>query len=136
MSTWITPKIDWVSTDFFNIQDYNRIKGNLLYLQDMLNKLFPRTDYDDMGEDKQYVSDIYAREFNTLESNLSALNLDTYNLSIGEQSTYVGNGTTPLFAELNRIEGAMLSLYNRANTDIAIMPRYSFRLGNMKGVKL
>ena len=136
MSTWITPKIDWVSTDFFNIEDYNRIKGNLLYLQDMLNKLFPRVTYDDMGNDKQYVSMIYAREFNTLESNLSALNLDTYNLSIGEQPTYVANGTTPLFAELNRIEGAMLSLYNRATTDIAIMPRYSFRLGNMKGVKL
>ena len=26
---WQQPKTDWQSSDFFNIEDYNRIKGNL-----------------------------------------------------------------------------------------------------------
>ena len=31
---WIEPKTDWVSTDYFNIEDYNRIIGNIIYLKD------------------------------------------------------------------------------------------------------
>ena len=26
---WQKPKTDWQASDFFNIEDYNRIKGNL-----------------------------------------------------------------------------------------------------------
>ena len=26
---WQTPKTDWQESDFFNVEDYNRIKGNL-----------------------------------------------------------------------------------------------------------
>lgn len=30
--SWITPKTDWTVLDYFNIEDYNRIKGNIEYL--------------------------------------------------------------------------------------------------------
>jgi len=133
---WQTPKTNWVSTDFFNVGDFNRIKGNLLYLQDYLNKLFPRTDIESMGADKTYASMIYANEFNRIEDNLEALNLGSYVLSIGEKPVYQPNGTTTLFSELNRIEGAMLSLYERAQLDVAILPRLAVRLGYVKGVKV
>lgn len=34
---WITPKTDWVSSDYFNVSDYNRIKNNALYLANLIN---------------------------------------------------------------------------------------------------
>lgn len=33
---WITPKINWVSTDYINVVDYNRIKNNVEYIKDLL----------------------------------------------------------------------------------------------------
>lgn len=136
MATWQTPKTDWVSTDFFNIGDYNRIKGNLEYLRDYCAKLFPRADIEDMGADKTYTSMIYASEFNKIEDNLDTINLASYALSIGEKQVYTPNGITTLFSELNRIEGAILSIYQRTQIDVSILPKLAVRLGNLRGIKL
>ena len=32
---WQEPKIDWLATDSFNFEDYNRIKNNIAYLRKM-----------------------------------------------------------------------------------------------------
>ena len=37
---WIEPKTDWVSTDYFNAEDYNRIKNNIGHLKSLTDKLF------------------------------------------------------------------------------------------------
>ena len=81
---WITPKTDWVSTDYFNIEDYNRIIGNIRYLKDFAEELFKALDTLDMGEEKTYVSMIYAREMNAIESNLEIINANTYGFDIGD----------------------------------------------------
>lgn len=38
---WQQPKTNWQASDFFNIQDYNRIKGNLNEIRAMALKLWP-----------------------------------------------------------------------------------------------
>ena len=38
--SWIEPKTDWTSSDYFNAEDYNRIIGNVIYLKAFSDALF------------------------------------------------------------------------------------------------
>ena len=132
---WITPKTDWVSTDYFNIEDYNRIIGNISYLKAFAEELFKALDTLDTGEEKTYVSMIYAREMNAIESNLEIINANTYSFNIGETQTFQANKSTPLWSEFNRIESACLLLYKTMRAHKAALPRLAFTLGGQKGVR-
>ena len=39
---WIKPKTNWASTDKMNLEDYNRIKNNILYLKEKANEVSHR----------------------------------------------------------------------------------------------
>lgn len=47
---WQQPKTDWRENDFFNIQDYNRIKGNLIEIRSQALVLWPNFPFEEMGE--------------------------------------------------------------------------------------
>lgn len=132
---WIEPKTNWTAKDFFNAEDYNRIIGNIKYLQDFSLKMFKEFIAADLGEDKNYESFIYAREINNIENNLDALNSATYRLSIGSKTIYSDNGNTPLFGEFNRLETAMLKLYDMMVAHYGSLNRLSITLGGQKGFK-
>lgn len=69
--SWQQPKTDWTALDLFNIEDYNRIKGNLEYLHEKAQKLYREFSAEDMGEEKaDYSAYFYADEFNAFESNI------------------------------------------------------------------
>lgn len=119
---WITPKTDWqgstdangvYSGDYFNADDFNRIKNNLAYLREIAIAIYKDFAINDLGEDKTPVDYFYADEINALEENLTTINENTLKRSIGEPTIYVDNGRTMTFEELNRLEGATLDLYNR-----------------------
>lgn len=129
---WLPPKTDWVSTDFFNKNDYNRIKGNICFLKDYLCKCFDYVELEDMGDDKTYTSMYYADEINIIENNLETLNNGTFQKDIGETKTYFPNGNVPDFEEYNRIESALFEIYNSLNKRIISKSRIGFRL-SMKG---
>ena len=133
---WIEPKTDWVSTDYFNIEDYNRIIGNIRYLKDFAEELFKALDTLDMGEEKTYVSMIYAREMNAIESNLEIINSNTYSFDIGDKQTFQANNSTPLWSEFNRIESACLLLYKTMTAHKNALPRLAFTLGGQKGIRV
>ena len=131
---WIEPKTDWISTDYFNIEDYNRIIGNISYLKALAEALFKSFDTLSMGEEKTYVSMLYAREMNAIESNLEIINANTYSFNIGETQTFQANKSTPLWSEFNRIESACLLLYNTMIAHKNALPRLAFTLGGQKGI--
>ena len=133
---WIEPKTDWISTDYFNIEDYNRIIGNISYLKAFAEELFKSINTLDMGEEKTYVSMIYAREMNTIESNLATINFNTYNFNIGKTQTLQANKRTPLWSEFNRIESACLLLYRTLAAHKNALPRFAFTLGGQKGIRV
>ena len=133
---WIEPKTDWISTDYFNIEDYNRIIGNTRYLKALAEALFKSFDTLSMGEEKTYVSMIYAREMNAIESNLEIINANTYSFNIGETQTFQANKSTPLWSEFNRIESACLLLYNTMIAHKNALPRLAFTLGGQKGIRV
>ncbi len=132
---WIQPKTDWVASDYFNAEDYNRINGNVAHLKAYLGSLFIGADISPMGEEKTYLSLLYAREMNAIESNVELLNNISYGLAIGEAKTYKANGATPTFEDFNRIENAMLALYEMAQVHKANLPRLAITLGQ-KGLQV
>lgn len=133
---WIEPKTDWTSSDFFNAEDYNRIIGNINHLKTLAGDLFYGLSILSTSEEKTVMSLIYAREMNDIENALESLNMETYGLEIGDKQTFKANGSTPLWSEFNRIESAILLLYNTMVVHKDNLPRLAFRLGNQKGIRV
>lgn len=118
---WSTPKTDWFGEtvdgvytgDRFNAADFNRIKNNLDYLRNLAIKLYPDFDIVFLGKNRTPSDYFYADEINQLEENLNTINLNTLRRSYGVAPFYVDNSNTMDFVELNRLEGAILDLYER-----------------------
>lgn len=138
VSKWHAPKTNWVKLgDRFNIQDYNRIKGNLEYLNERASKLIIQFNIDDMGPDKEtYRASFYAAEFNRFERNLEVINKHILMQNYGIAQQFYDNGPFIDYEELNRIEGAILSMNEILDNLEAGLTRLSFRMGNWKGVRV
>lgn len=133
---WLEPKTDWVSSDYINFSDYNRIKNNIAYLKSLALSLYPPFVCEELGEDKTLYSDFpYADEFNVLENNLDCIRTHTYAFFGDEAKQWYPNNRTPTFEDLNRLESACLKLYEGLNTQYSSKVRLSVRLGSMKTFK-
>lgn len=126
---WITPKTNWQSTDYFNIEDYERIVGNHAFLHEKACALRPSFTIAQMVATKAYTDMFYASEMNTIEDNLEAINEGTYDFEFGEKPVYVQNGATPTYEEFNRIESAQLKLYKTLLGEESTLPTLEFTLG-------
>ena len=121
--TWVTPKTNWngestagvYTGDYFTCTDFNRIKNNLEYLRDLAVQYFPVFVIHSLGADRGYSDYIYADEFNKIEENLNIINNHTFRYDFGETPVFYDNGQFINAAELNRIESAILSIYNLLN---------------------
>lgn len=135
--SWIEPKINWKSTDRFNIQDFNRIKNNLAYLHNQvinLNIYFP---IKDMGEDiTDYRGYWDYKIFNNFEENLDLINKKIENKNFGQRQRFFGNGSFIGYAELNRIESACVDMKKTIDEIIKHMDRIPFRLGTYNSIKI
>jgi hypothetical protein len=144
---WITPKTDWKAeydgageyvADFFNIEDYNRIKNNLMYLREIGGELFYPLPTITVGADKHYPiagspdfdnDNFFADEINLIEDGLDALDQAIGLFQHGNKSTFYENGRFIGFAELNRIESAELELYEYITDSIAGKSHLAIRFG-------
>lgn len=135
---WIEPKTDWSASkdadgnytgDFFNSEDYNRIKNNIVELRTMSIELYPTFNISDMGNDRVYDEYPYADEINTLTANLESINSNSYPLSLGTRLLYYDNSPFIGYADLNRIESACLKLYKTITAQNISRRRLAFYLG-------
>lgn len=138
---WETPKTDWYGAtdadgnytgDRFNAADFNRIKNNLDYLRELAIKLYEEFSLVSLGEDRTPVDYFYADEINQLEENLNTVNDNTLQRSYGTALTYVDNGNVMDYVELNRLEGAILDLYDRLTNESKGRRMFTWNFG-MKG---
>lgn len=138
---WETPKTDWHGSsdsegfytgDRFNAADFNRIKNNLDYLRGLAIKLYEEFSIVSLGADRTPADYFYADEINQLEENLKTVNQNTLRRSYGTAPTYVDNGNTMDFVELNRLEGAILDLYDRLTNELEGRRMFTWNFG-MKG---
>lgn len=140
---WETPKTDWYGAtvdgkyegDRFNYWDYNRLKNNLLFLQDISYPMYPRFEMLDMGIDRDYASPLYAEDMEDIFQNLKVLNSNTVNLeSIDEWidtsgfEGYFQNSRTMSYRELNFFEQSMLDIYNALEAKLEKLRRLPFIL--------
>lgn len=138
---WQTPKTDWAGAtsstgeyvgDRFNAADFNRIKNNLDYLRELAVQLYDEFTITSLGDDRTPADYFYADEINQLESNLNTINASTLKRPYGTAPTYVANGNTMDFAELNRLESAILDLYDRLSNESEGRRMFTWNFG-MKG---
>lgn len=135
----IEAKTDWTAETPINSADgngYNRIINNLTQLKAFADTLFDGLTDFSLGEEKDYLSLIYAREMNAIEDALETINLETANLEIGTKQIFRANGKTPIYTEYNRIESAILNLYKTLMAQKNALPRLAFRLGGQKGFRV
>ena len=122
---WSTPKTDWSGEfvddvyvgDKFNAEDFNRIKNNLDYLRELAIQMYDEFSINSLGDDRTPVDFFYADEINQLEENLVTINTNTLNRSYGEAPSYVDNGNVMDYTELNRLESAILDLYDKLTNE-------------------
>ena len=126
---WLKPKTDWQASDFFNIQDYNRIKGNLNEIRTQALTLWPDFPFEEMGADKTYQDyGFYADEINRFEENVDYICAGTYPFPVGEKQTFYENQPFIDWQELNRIEEACRLMYSNILSRINGRRRLAFVL--------
>jgi len=111
--SWITPKTNWTKSDKVAYSDYNRIRNNLLYINDMLNEKYPdKAQTLDLGDALTYSANYLPSQFNAFENALESFTRVGNNVNIGDKKTFVGNSPFIDYNELNRIEACCLRWYN------------------------
>jgi hypothetical protein len=118
MSDFVTPKTTWVSTDYINIEDYNRIKNNVQVIKDLCIQLYPST-YNYSGNypllyDVTYSTVPTPNLWATFISNLQNVNDFTFHWDIGysysDPPEFWEYGPYADFEDLNKLEGVCLLL--------------------------
>lgn len=144
---WIQPKTDWKIEydsegnylgDYFEPEDYNRIKNNVNYLSDFVRYLFTcSSEFADLGEDVYYGSpnEMKASWWKNLQENLEKINKESLNIELGEKALFSGNEAGRLLEELIRVETICLNIYTIFLAIEKNKPRLAFKLGNSKGIK-
>ena len=85
-----------------------------------------------LGSDRTPADYFYADEINQLEANLNTINSNTLKQAYGETPVYIENGNTMTFAELNRLESAILDLYDKLTNEMYGRRMFTWNFG-MKG---
>ena len=133
---WIEPKTNWTSSSRFNIEDFNRIKNNLIYLHDVALVKFGAFEIESMGEDLYVGEDEYknwvVEDFNAIENNLHIISNKIMDADIGTKKTFYENGLMPDYVELNRIESVTLRNKNALDNLSAGLRRIPFKLGQFR----
>ena len=133
---WIEPKTNWTSSSRFNIEDFNRIKNNLLYLHDVALVRVGAFEIESMGEDLYVGEDEYknwvVEDFNAIENNLHTISNKIIDADIGTKKTFYENGLMPDYVELNRIESVTLRNKNALDNLSAGLRRIPFKLGQFR----
>ena len=110
---WITPKTNWVATDPLTHTDFNRIKNNLVYLNDIYNNVFEPYTMDlgaDMVLDQMFAN---ASVWNAFEDCIESFKTRSGIIhNYGPRSYYRDNGHLPNYNQLNRLEKLILAYSN------------------------
>ena len=126
---WQTPKTTWDGQDAFRLDpDYERIRGNLLYLRQRAAAITQKPDY---GQMQDYTVDgvPLAEFFNRVEENLAALAAAVQPRPEYATRAFVPGDLVWDWRDLERIEGMLLQIYNDLNAIENGQQKLAFCLG-------
>ena len=126
---WMQPRTDWTAQDFFELSDYERIRDNLFYLQQLARTLYPPVEFEAMGE--YGTSELpYLSFWRAPDANLTALLAGTFRRPDYEgEGDWHENGPVWDHEALNRIESACLHLYQDLGAQANARQRLAFVMG-------
>lgn len=116
------PKTDWEATDPITAADYNRIKNNLVYLNDKYNATYPNPYTFNPGADMGAQQFFKASKFNMFEDCVEHFQRSGRIITFGERSYYEENGRMPNFNQLNRLEKCIEAYATIPVTSISLSP--------------
>lgn len=129
---WITPKTDWLSSDYFNVEDYNRIRGNIQYVYEYALRLYKIFGIDVMQE-RTLGGAVAAELLNDVENNLDKIVENTYNLiEYLPGKTFAPGQAAWNYDDLNRIERNLLLINTMLESQEAGLKRLAFELGGVQ----
>ena len=116
---WYTPKVDWKSTDYYNIEDWQRVRNNLEHLRTWLQNLGvsgPTLLETDTGQGYNELP--YVHLINNMEENLANLR-ELFGTDFTEevaQKTWYARldsmyNSNPTYRDWNRWETILLRVY-------------------------
>lgn len=130
---WQTPKTNWTTSDYFNLNpDYDRISGNIEYLNYLGEKLYGDFPHPTLGE---YTINgwPYANFLNDIVDSVTAL--ENYCFKPAENRpmrTYEANAPGWSATDLNIIERNILNLYAAFERQTVAIPKLPIQLGVMQ----
>lgn len=142
MTNWQTPKTDWhgerdkqgvYTGDRFNATDFNRIHQNIQYLKEFAEKLYSDVPSIATIRTVQVGDFVYADEINQIEENFKKIAKFTFNRNYGSCPVYHDNDSFIDFRELNRLEGAILDMYDRLNNQYNGRRTFTWAFGTRGG---
>ena len=142
MSNWQTPKTDWhgerdkqgvYTGDRFNAKDFNRIHQNIQYLKEFAEKLYSDVPSIPAIRTVQVGDFVYADEINQIEDNFKRIAKFTFNRNYGSCPVYHDNDSFIDFRELNRLESAILDVYDRLNNQYNGRRTFTWAFGTRGG---
>lgn len=142
MSNWQTPKTDWYGErdkqgvytgDRFNAKDFNRIHQNIQYLKEFAEKLYSDVPSIPTIRTVQVGDFVYADEINQIEDNFKKIAKFTFNRNYGSCPVYHDNDSFVDFRELNRLESAILDMYDRLTNQYNGRRTFTWAFGTRGG---
>ena len=132
----ITPKTDWVGTDYINFTDYNRICNNLNWVKDEANELgFSYPEWEVMTLATDYSDNPYADMWNSVVDNYNLLD-DIYPNFEPIEDVFSVNGYYIAYGTLNTLERNILLLDTVLSVAKANIPRLAITLGGNNKLKI
>lgn len=142
MTNWQTPKTDWhgerdkqgvYTGDRFNAKDFNRIHQNIQYLKEFAEKLYSDVPSIPTIRTVQVGDFVYADEINQIEDNFKRIAQFTFNRNYGDCPVYHDNDSFINFRELNRLESAILDVYDRLTNQYNGRRTFTWAFGTKGG---
>lgn len=131
---WVTPKTDWQRTDTFSLDpDYSRIRGNILHLKAVAATLYLPFSLAAMAD--YPIADFpFAEFFNAVDGNADMLLDETFRpTNTPRGKIYAAHKPVWNDNDLNRIERALLTLYQNLQAEANARPVLAFALGTRGG---
>lgn len=142
MTNWQTPKTDWhgerdkqgvYTGDRFNAKDFNRIHQNIQYLKEFAEKLYSDVPSIPTIRTVRVGDFVYADEINQIEENFKKIAKFTFNRNYGSCPVYHDNDSFIDFRELNRLESAILDMYDRLTNQYNGQRTFTWAFGTKGG---
>lgn len=140
---WIKPKTDWAAReqdgeyigDFFNAEDYNRIKNNLICLHGIAITIYEDFSLIPMSKEDKTVYDLlYADEMNVISKNLEIINENTLKLSMPKLLRFYDEGKIFDYTYLNTVEGFTSKIYEKLKNQYSGRRTLKFNFGKREDI--